>query len=120
MVCDEKYFKGPGFTCTKCSANMWVRMAPVVVAAVVSVLTTFAVLTYLVLTEGDGTSHRIMTRLLRRFPRHSVKTIIIAWQILTQVSGNIHSILPVPDLALFREDSKNVFQRRSLWRGENP
>ena len=117
MVCDEKYFKGPGFTCTKFSANMWMRMAPVVVATVVSVLTVFAVLTYIVLTEGDGTRRRIISLLLRRFPRHSVKTNIIAWQILTQVSGGIRSILQVSDLSLLsvvREDPRNVFQRRSL------
>ena len=80
--------EGSGFVCKKCSDNVWgARTA--VVAAAVSVVVTFMAFRYIVSTERVGARRGIMSRMLRRVPLHSVKIIIVAWQILTQVSGGI-------------------------------
>ena len=79
--------KGPGFTCTKCSENIW-GIVSAVVAAVVTVVMAFVAIKYV--TSADmGRGRGITSRLLRRVPHQSVKIIIVSWQVLTQVSYDI-------------------------------
>lgn len=89
-VCTEKYWKGSSFTCTRCSGNIWGKMAAGV-AAVATICIAFAALTYITSVEKTEARLGITGRLLRLMPIHSIKIIIVAWQILTQVNkGHMH------------------------------
>ena len=86
-VCRENFFAGPGFTCTKCSVSSVWR---VMVAGSLSIFATIAgvvTVSYLVSDESEGAELSIVDRIIRRVPVHSVKIIIVSWQILTQVRG---------------------------------
>lgn len=83
-VCIDNYVKGTGFTCTKCSENIWGIVAAVT-TLVISVLIAFAAVKYVMSVE-KSTRPGIIARIFRRVPLQSVKIVIVAWQILTQVS----------------------------------
>lgn len=83
-VCTDNYVKGTGFTCTKCSENIWGIIAAVT-TLVITVVIAFAAVKYVMSVE-NVTRPGFIARLFRRVPLQSVKIIIVAWQILTQVS----------------------------------
>ena len=86
-VCSEEYWKGSSYTCTKCSDNVW-RKTAAAVAAVITIIIAFATLKYMVSVGGERAKGGITARLIRLVPLHSVKIIIVAWQILTQVNND--------------------------------
>lgn len=86
-VCIDKYAKGTGFTCTKCFENIG-GISTAVIVLVVSMAITFAAVKYLMSVEM-GARQGIIARIIRRVPLQSVKIIIAAWQILTQVRSGV-------------------------------
>ncbi|CAN0271456.1 unnamed protein product, partial [Ascophyllum nodosum] len=68
-VCTEKYWKGSSFTCTRCSGNIWGKMAAAV-AAVATICIAFAALTYITSVEKTEARLGITGRLLRLMPIH--------------------------------------------------
>ena len=60
--------------------------------AVIAMVIIFTVFTFLTSTEMVGRGRKAVARLLRRMPLHSLKIIIVAWQIVTQVRGDTKSI----------------------------
>ena len=68
-------------------------MALVVVVSVLS-LAAFAVfLSYMVSAEWEGARHGIVARIAPYLPLQSLKIIIVAWQILTQVRVRVTAFL---------------------------
>lgn len=103
-VCTVNYSKGPGFTCIKCSENGWGILATAVFVVIAMVMA-FTAFTYLTSAEIMGTIRETIARLLGLVPLYSIKIIIVAWQIVTQVSDDttsmghmlcLHQILRVP------------------------
>ena len=88
-VCNNNFVKGPGFACTKCSENVWGILAAVVCSILAVVMTVLAV--KYVISANMGVGRGFFSRMLRRVPLQSVKIIIVAWQILTQVSFEMWS-----------------------------
>ena len=82
---------GPGFTCTKCSENVW-GIVTAVVCSIAAVVMTVLFIKYVISANTDG-RHGIFARMLRRVPLQSVKIIIVAWQVVTQVSFEMSSVL---------------------------
>lgn len=82
-ICGDGYTASPGFACNTCSDG-WVGVLVAVVVAVVGVLLLVALLSHF-LPAKDTPGRDIVTRVLRRVPVQSLKIVIIAWQILTQV-----------------------------------
>lgn len=58
----------------------------VVVLAVVALALAVAVVSYATTGEGHGKAQGLIERVARYIPLQSVKIVIVAWQILTQVS----------------------------------
>lgn len=109
-VCEDDYAKGPGFTCTKCIENVWGIIVATIFLAL-SVIITFAAVKYLLSVE-IGARQGILARILRRVPLQSVKIIIVAWQILTQVRHYISSYYTVktPDDHKFTFPESGIVQ----------
>ena len=90
-VCNDSYVMGPGFTCTKCSKNVW-GISAAMMCSVVAVVVTFLVIKY-VMSAEMGARGGILARMLRRVPLKSVKIVIVAWQILKKVSIEVPLVL---------------------------
>jgi len=75
------------FTCQKCSDRK-VAIATAVVVAVLTLAVGLAIILYLVSAEKGDAGRGIVNRMMKRIPMHSVKIIIVVWQILTQVSAD--------------------------------
>lgn len=71
-----------GFKCTKCPDRER-RVVIAVVLAAVGVGAVVVIANYLVSGEMGGTG--VLDRVMRRMPLSSLKILIVAWQILTQV-----------------------------------
>lgn len=73
----------------KCSGSVSsiIATAAIVVIAIVIALTVFMFLTSAEIAE---TVRGITVRLLRLVPLHSIKIIIVTWQIVTQVSDGVN------------------------------
>lgn len=82
-VCIDGYAKSTGFTCTKCDENVR-GIAVATIFLVISMVIIFTAMKYL-MSVGMGARRGIIARIIRRVPLQSVKIIIVAWQILTQV-----------------------------------
>lgn len=73
-----------GFVCSKCSSST----AGVVLAvglAVAALIAAIAVVSYATSGEGNGKGGGLVERVARYIPLQSVKIVLVAWQILTQV-----------------------------------
>ncbi len=83
-VCSDGYTKELGFVCRECSNGSAGSIALAVVLAVVALVAAAAVFSYGMGTRmGQGT----VARLGRYIPLQSIKIVVVAWQILTQVSA---------------------------------
>lgn len=83
-ICSENYTSNLGATCSPCSGNSG-GIAVMAASATICALVVASSISYLV--SGEEESDRlILCRLTRNIPLQSVKIIIVAWQILTQVS----------------------------------
>lgn len=108
-VCKDDYAKGPGFTCTKCTENVWGIIVATIFLAL-SAIITFAAVKYLLSVE-IGARQGILARILRRVPLQSVKIIIVAWQILTQVRHYISSYYTVKTPGIVQGVSRSPLLR---------
>ena len=91
-ICSDGYSASLGFTCNICS-NSPGGIALAVIFALVSLVAMISMATYLLSAELErGAAKAFVERLLRRIPVQSVKVVIIAWQIVTQVrlSKNVY------------------------------
>ena len=83
-VCSDGYTEGLGFECDRCSSTS----AGVVLAVVVFLAAAIAVVMlvrYLMSGDALRTRRGFVGKLVRFIPFQSVKIILVAWQILTQV-----------------------------------
>ena len=84
-VCSKDYSPGLGRTCTKCSDSKVGIVLAIVLGALgtaVGVIVTLHVLSE----EKEGTGRGIVDRIKRIIPFHTLKIVVVAWQILTQVN----------------------------------
>ena len=84
-VCSDGYTRSIGYRCDKCSTSSagLVLMAVLVTAAVVAIIFLGR---YMMSEEhGQDTRRGFVEHLMRYIPLQSVKIVIVAWQILTQV-----------------------------------
>lgn len=87
-ICSEGYTEQLSFRCGKCPENSAGGIAVAVVLAVVVLLVAAAAVSYLMSGEAGVSRERgVIERLTQYIPLQSVKIVIVAWQILTQVSG---------------------------------
>ena len=85
-ICSEGYTAQLGFTCRDCSDSA----GGIAIASFIVVATVFGVIvvvSYVVSGEVGDKGHRFAVQLKRYIPLQSVKIVIVAWQILTQVRG---------------------------------
>ena len=84
-VCSKRYSGNLGFACNKCSDNAAGVIALAVTMIIVFLLAFVAFLSYMLSGETRGADQSIVARVTRFIPLHSVKIVIVVWQILTQV-----------------------------------
>ena len=84
-VCSDGYTAQLGYTCDKCSDSTG-GIVVVAVLALVALSVCIAVVMYVMSGEAGCTGRRgPLGRLFRNIPLQSVKIVIVAWQIITQV-----------------------------------
>ncbi|CAN0428572.1 unnamed protein product [Ascophyllum nodosum] len=92
-VCSKDYSPGLGRTCTKCSDSKVGIVLAIVLGALgtaVGVIVTLHVLSE----EKEGTGRGIVDRITRIIPFHTLKIVVVAWQILTQFAAVAHITYP--------------------------
>lgn len=83
-VCSEQHTAQLSFTCKDCSNSAGgIAVAVFLAAAALSVAV--VVVLYVVSGEVGDKGHKVVGRLKRYVPLQSLKIVIVAWQILTQV-----------------------------------
>ena len=87
-VCSKNYASSFGFTCNKCSDKTAGGITLAVILALVVLFFVAASATHLI---SGRMGCDIVSRLARFVPPHSIKIIIVVWQIITKVG----SIVPV-------------------------
>lgn len=80
-----------GFTCRTCSDSAG-GIALAAALAVVGLGLLVAVVSYVTSGERNGKGRGIVERVGRYIPLQSVKIIVVAWQIMTQVRMRIRSV----------------------------
>eukprot|EP00903_Cladosiphon_okamuranus_P016020 g14792.t1 len=85
-ICSEGYTAQIGLTCSKCSDSTGGIVLAAVVA-VVALLVAVAVVSYVTSSERGATGPGMVERVGRYIPLQSLKIVIVAWQILTQVTS---------------------------------
>ena len=81
----QDYSPGLGRTCSKCSDSK----VGIVLAIVLGTLGTAVgviVALHLLSEEKEGAGRGIVDRIIRIIPLHTLKIVVVAWQILTQVN----------------------------------
>lgn len=84
-MCSYGYVSTFGSKCNEC----YDRDSGIALAAVVAVIAMVACamfLVYMMSTELDGPSRKFLAVMTKHTPMQTIKIIIVAWQILTQVS----------------------------------
>ena len=86
-VCSDGYSAQLSFVCSKCPENNAAGIVVAVALAIGALFVAVAVVSYVMSGEaGLGAGQGLVERLARYIPLQSVKIVIVAWQILTQVS----------------------------------
>lgn len=83
-VCSDGYAASLGFSCTRCSDGKR-RVAVAVVLGVFALTGAVAAIIYLVSSPRKGRGESLVDAWKKYVPFQSVKIVIVAWQILTQV-----------------------------------
>lgn len=83
-VCSDGYIPTLEYVCDECSDSDG-RWALVVIISVLSVVALAVFVSYMVSGEWEGASRGIAARIAPYIPLQSLKIILVAWQILTQV-----------------------------------
>lgn len=86
-VCSDGYTAEPGFSCVRCSEHAG-GVAVAAVLGVVALLGAVVMVSYILSGEVAGRGTGIVARLTRFVPLQSVKIVVVAWQILTQVRAS--------------------------------
>ena len=93
-VCEEDYAAALSYTCSKCSGTDGLVVA-ILVLVVVSVILAAAIVHLLSAPETPEligprrtTIRTTLLKVMQAIPPQAVKTIVVSWQILTQVSRN--------------------------------
>lgn len=86
-VCTENYVTGLGYTCEKCTISRTGSIALAVILSVLCIVAGASIIMFLVERKTEGTRRGVVVLVTRYIPTHSVKIIIVVWQILTQVGG---------------------------------
>ena len=84
-VCSKDYSPGLGRTCTKCSDSK-VGIVLAIVLGALGAAVGVIVTTHLLSEMKEGTGRGIVDRITRIIPLHTLKIVVVAWQILTQVN----------------------------------
>ena len=84
-MCSDGYTPSLGSSCNKCSDNNSLGIALLGVFGVVAFVVCVAILNYMLSGQERGTDRGIVSRISRFIPLHSLKIIVVVWQILTQV-----------------------------------
>ena len=87
-VCSGGYTAELSFTCSKCSHSAG-GIALAAILAVAVLVVAVAVVLYVMSGQVEAGRQGMVERLGRFIPLHSVKIVIVAWQILTQVSVEV-------------------------------
>ena len=82
-VCRANYTATLPFRCSECSTG---NVAVVVVVIAIAILTALAFLWHMVSNEKEGTTRGVTFRVEKVLPLQSIKIIVVAWQIISQVS----------------------------------
>lgn len=82
----EEYAPTLVYACTKCSRDD-VGMGVTVVLLAFAVLLGTSFVAFMVSKDAEDSRWQIVSRLGSRLPRQSLKIVIVAWQIVTQVRG---------------------------------
>lgn len=83
-ICNEDYAASLNHVCSPCIARTWGLIIVVVVGILGLLVATMAV-SYLV--SADLTGRGMVNRMAQIIPFQSTKSIIVVWQIVTQVMG---------------------------------
>ena len=84
-ICSDGYSANLGFSCKKCSNSIGGIVVAIVFTLVVAVAV-IPIVSYLLSPElGPGTKRACIGRLVGYIPLNSIKIVIVAWQIVTQV-----------------------------------
>ena len=83
-VCSKNHVSSLSFTCRECYDSTVVILIATVLTVLVAAVA-LAIFWYLVSVKGVDAERGIMDCVTQRIPMHSVKIIIVVWQILTQV-----------------------------------
>lgn len=84
-VCSDGYTPSIGFSCNKCPDTSGPGVGLITALGAVGVVGFFAFLTYMLSGEERSADRGIVARISRFIPLHSLKIIIVVWQIITQV-----------------------------------
>lgn len=99
-MCSEGYAVSLVLTCSECSDG---NLAVVVVVLAIASLAVFALVRHMVSLEQENITRSIFSRVEAVLPLQSIKIVVVAWQIVTQVN--------TPGITYCR-DSRNTLQPR--------
>lgn len=84
-VCCDGYFPSLGASCNKCSENNSLGLALLAVLGVVVFAGFVTFLVYMLSGKELSADRGILARISRIIPLHSLKIVVVVWQILAQV-----------------------------------
>ena len=84
-VCSKDYSPVLRRTCSKCSDSKVGIVLAIVLGTLGTALGVIVAL-HLLSEEKEGTGRGIVDRIMRIIPFHTLKIVVVAWQILTQVN----------------------------------
>ena len=108
------YTAGMNFVCTPCTARDW-GLAVACVVGVVSLVLGIGIVSYLVSPDTRGSGRGLVDRVSRQIPLHSLKIIIVAWQIVTQVRSIIHRLGHYICMYIYTGSRKTLSFLRGVW-----
>ena len=88
-VCDNDYTGNVGFTCSRCSGST-TGIVVIGIIILAFVIVGIALALHLLSGSMENTERGLVGRMIRIIPVQAVKTIIVSWQIVTQVRSALH------------------------------
>lgn len=87
-VCSEGYTASLGFVCTKCSDDIAGGITIAAVGSIIFVFVFIAFIIHMLSGMSKDADRGLVARVTSFIPLHTVKIIVVVWQIITQVSSN--------------------------------
>ena len=84
-VCSKDYSPGLGRTCSKCSDSKVSTVLAIVLGTLGTAVGVIVAL-HLLSEKKEGAGRGIVDRIIRIIPLHTLKIVVVGWQILTQVN----------------------------------